>query len=336
MKAKKEEKSRSSTPEGPIRPIPISLSEITQQLFKFPSELSSSTSHTTDKALENKTQLAHLLLMITNSTAKESHVLEPLEPSPFHFDWNTSLKAEYEMVEKLHSPHLPQYTNLTSNSPSSSSDTKNMALIQVPKLQIQIPKVETSSTSSMTHYNAARSVVLCDEPVVGTAPPPPTVINANAPTVGQAQAQEQPPREPSTEAEESTDEDGNHNNSHQRSKRMRTSFKHHQLRAMKSYFALNHNPDAKDLKQLAAKTNLTKRVLQVWFQNARAKYRRGMQDNGHGASPLGVIAPLSAMDMNPPLSSSSSGHSTDGASYQLNTPPLSNEIYSPNNSYTRL
>lgn len=48
-----------------------------------------------------------------------------------------------------------------------------------------------------------------------------------------------------------------------KSKRMRTSFKHHQLRTMKSYFNLNHNPDAKDLKQLAQRTGLTKRVLQV-------------------------------------------------------------------------
>lgn len=51
-----------------------------------------------------------------------------------------------------------------------------------------------------------------------------------------------------------------------RAKRMRTSFKHHQLRTMKSYFAINHNPDAKDLKQLSQKTSLPKRVLQVrWF-----------------------------------------------------------------------
>ena len=48
-----------------------------------------------------------------------------------------------------------------------------------------------------------------------------------------------------------------------RQKRMRTSFKHHQIRTMKSYFALNHNPDAKDLKQLAQKTGLSKRILQV-------------------------------------------------------------------------
>lgn len=48
-----------------------------------------------------------------------------------------------------------------------------------------------------------------------------------------------------------------------RTKRMRTSFKHHQLRTMKAYFNLNQNPDAKDLKQLAQKTQLSKRVLQV-------------------------------------------------------------------------
>ncbi|XP_046388476.1 uncharacterized protein LOC124157625 isoform X2 [Ischnura elegans] len=81
----------------------------------------------------------------------------------------------------------------------------------------------------------------------------------------------------------------------QRTKRMRTSFKHHQLRTMKSYFAINHNPDAKDLKQLSQKTGLPKRVLQVWFQNARAKWRRMMlkQDSSskcggggpHGDSP---------------------------------------------------
>ena len=51
-----------------------------------------------------------------------------------------------------------------------------------------------------------------------------------------------------------------------RPKRVRTSFKHHQLRTMKSYFAINHNPDAKDLKQLSQKTGLSKRVLQVRVQ----------------------------------------------------------------------
>ncbi|VDK42324.1 unnamed protein product, partial [Gongylonema pulchrum] len=69
-----------------------------------------------------------------------------------------------------------------------------------------------------------------------------------------------------------------------KSKRMRTSFKHHQLRTMKSYFNLNHNPDAKDLKQLAQRTGLTKRVLQVWFQNARAKFRRNSMRHREASS----------------------------------------------------
>ncbi|GIX85065.1 hypothetical protein CDAR_93841 [Caerostris darwini] len=65
----------------------------------------------------------------------------------------------------------------------------------------------------------------------------------------------------------------------QRMKRMRTSFKHHQLRAMKAFFNENQNPDAKELKKLASRTGLTKRVLQVWFQNARAKWRRNNNNN---------------------------------------------------------
>ncbi|XP_076316438.1 LIM/homeobox protein Lhx2-like [Tachypleus tridentatus] len=68
----------------------------------------------------------------------------------------------------------------------------------------------------------------------------------------------------------------NKNTSKTRPKRVRTAFKHHQMRTMKSYFAINHNPDAKDLKQLSQKTGLHKRVLQVWFQNARAKWRKNI------------------------------------------------------------
>lgn len=66
------------------------------------------------------------------------------------------------------------------------------------------------------------------------------------------------------------------NTQQQRTKRNRTSFKHHQLRIMKTFFAQNHNPDSKGLKILSQKTQLSKRVLQVWFQNARAKLRRGL------------------------------------------------------------
>uniref|UniRef100_UPI00398EC943 LIM/homeobox protein Lhx9-like n=1 Tax=Pristiophorus japonicus TaxID=55135 RepID=UPI00398EC943 len=60
----------------------------------------------------------------------------------------------------------------------------------------------------------------------------------------------------------------------QKAKRIRTCFKHHQLRTMESYFAVKHNPDGKDWEQLSKKTGLPKRVLQVWFQNARAKLRK--------------------------------------------------------------
>lgn len=46
-------------------------------------------------------------------------------------------------------------------------------------------------------------------------------------------------------------------------KRIRTSFKHTQLRIMKAHFQINQNPDSKDLKELSERTGLQKRVLQV-------------------------------------------------------------------------
>jgi len=48
-----------------------------------------------------------------------------------------------------------------------------------------------------------------------------------------------------------------------RPKRIRTTFKYHELQLMKTYFELNHNPDNNDLKQLSLKTGLSKRVLQA-------------------------------------------------------------------------
>ncbi|XP_071355620.1 LIM/homeobox protein Lhx9-like isoform X2 [Trachinotus anak] len=76
-------------------------------------------------------------------------------------------------------------------------------------------------------------------------------------------------------------------------KRIRTCFRSEQLRALESYFAQKHNPDGKDWTCLAHKTGLPKRVLQVWFQNARAKLRRSLttddsQVNSPSASLRGV------------------------------------------------
>uniref|UniRef100_F1L4V9 LIM/homeobox protein Lhx9 n=1 Tax=Ascaris suum TaxID=6253 RepID=F1L4V9_ASCSU len=105
-----------------------------------------------------------------------------------------------------------------------------------------------------------------------------------------------------------------------RSKRMRTSFKHHQLRTMKSYFNLNHNPDAKDLKQLAQRTGLTKRVLQVWFQNARAKFRRNTMQGREGESISPHVSRVSSIPSNEQAAGSGSA-SLGGGSARTSSSP---------------
>jgi len=99
-----------------------------------------------------------------------------------------------------------------------------------------------------------------------------------------------------------------------KTKRARTSFKHHQLRIMKAHFQVNQNPDSRELKMLSQKTGLDKKVLQVWFQNARAKWRR-MNANG-GATLEGVLGPDDDMkqdELSSDMSPGECGHSGPGS-----------------------
>uniref|UniRef100_A0A8C5CJW0 LIM/homeobox protein Lhx9 n=1 Tax=Gadus morhua TaxID=8049 RepID=A0A8C5CJW0_GADMO len=103
-------------------------------------------------------------------------------------------------------------------------------------------------------------------------------------------------------------------------KRIRTCFRSEQLRALESYFAQKHNPDGKDWTCLAHKTGLPKRVLQVWFQNARAKMRRSVSvDDSPTASRAETVA------TSPPSLSRSPLYSTstiDQSQLSLLTNPL--------------
>ncbi|KAM9339814.1 LIM/homeobox protein Lhx9-like [Symphorus nematophorus] len=122
-----------------------------------------------------------------------------------------------------------------------------------------------------------------------------------------------------------------------RTKRIRTCFRSEQLRALESYFAQKHNPDGKDWTCLAHKTGLPKRVLQVWFQNARAKLRRSLttddsQASSPSAPPRGATMATSSPSpaCSPPNQSQPFPTSTiDQLQLSLLTAPLSPAVNPP-------
>ena len=56
-----------------------------------------------------------------------------------------------------------------------------------------------------------------------------------------------------------------------KSKRNRTTFTDEQIHVLHANFQLDCNPDGQDLERIADISGLIKRVVQVWFQNARAR-----------------------------------------------------------------
>ncbi|KAF5269904.1 hypothetical protein FQR65_LT05703 [Abscondita terminalis] len=65
-----------------------------------------------------------------------------------------------------------------------------------------------------------------------------------------------------------------------KTKRLRTTFHDKQLNALKAFFVYNKKPDADQLLKLSQSIGLPVRVLQVWFQNARAKWKRITRTDG--------------------------------------------------------
>lgn len=59
-----------------------------------------------------------------------------------------------------------------------------------------------------------------------------------------------------------------------KAKRVRSSFTEEQLQILQANFRIESNPDSQELNRIAITAGVSRRVAQVWFQNARARQKK--------------------------------------------------------------
>lgn len=115
-------------------------------------------------------------------------------------------------------------------------------------------------------------------------------------------------------------------NKNRKSKRNRTTFTDEQIHILQANFQIDCNPDGQDLERIADISGLSKRVVQVWFQNARARNKKYIGKT-RGQHP-GALTSDTSIDLNLAFSAFYANHQETHheASPEEMYPPQSTQI----------
>ncbi|XP_041101871.1 zinc finger homeobox protein 4-like [Polyodon spathula] len=238
----------------------------------------------------------------TSQVAKTIASSEPLPPQPSTPQPQQQKQPQQQIVR----PHSqPQHTAIPS-SPLSVAVTSlqnslppQMLQYQCDQCKIAFPTVELWQEHQHMHFLAAQNQFLHSQFLERTMDMPYMIFDPNNPLMtGQllTGALSQMPSQTSSslstppgtgsgslkrkleEKEESSSNEkdgGNSGEDQHRDKRLRTTITPEQLEILYEKYLLDSNPTRKMLDHIAREVGLKKRVVQVWFQNTRARERKG-------------------------------------------------------------
>ncbi|MGH0133306.1 UNVERIFIED_CONTAM: hypothetical protein FKN15_059408 [Acipenser sinensis] len=298
MRSKQPSMSGQMDPSRPLGATASSGSGSSTPLMSSPKPEMGQTSPKPDFPTEKPKQTETVPTYQVSKTVASS---EPLPPQPSTLQTQQQKQPQQQIVR----PHSQPQNAAIPSSPLSVAVTSlqnslppQMLQYQCDQCKIAFPTVELWQEHQHMHFLAAQNQFLHSQFLERTMDMPYMIFDPNNPLMtGQllTGALSQMPSQTSSlstppgtgsgslkrkldEKEESSSNEkdgGNSGEDQHRDKRLRTTITPEQLEILYEKYLLDSNPTRKMLDHIAREVGLKKRVVQVWFQNTRARERKG-------------------------------------------------------------